>query len=114
MTASVELSTRSEEECRRSASSCPTQRTSEGQLLLPFLSFLRSIVGGEMLHLVEAMLDGVELGHVAEMPLAGEVRRARLLGLDRPAGEVDTPDSAALIALLARGDGRGAPKEYDA
>ena len=31
------------------------------------------IVGGELLHLVEAVLDRVELGLVAQMPLAREV-----------------------------------------
>lgn len=31
------------------------------------------IVRGELLHLVEAMLDRVELGLIAEVPLAGEV-----------------------------------------
>ena len=33
------------------------------------------IVGGEVPHLVEAMLDRIGVGLVAEMPLAGEVRR---------------------------------------
>ncbi len=37
------------------------------------------IVGGELLHLVEAVLDRVELGLVAEMPLAREVGRVAVL-----------------------------------
>ena len=37
------------------------------------------IIGGELLHLVEAVLDRVELGHVTEMPLAGEVRLVPVL-----------------------------------
>src|SRR5206468_5235200 len=37
------------------------------------------VVGGEFLHLVEAMLDRVGLGLVAEMPLAREVGRVAVL-----------------------------------
>ena len=37
------------------------------------------VVGGEFLHLVEAMLDRVGLGFVAEMPLAREVGRVAVL-----------------------------------
>ena len=37
------------------------------------------IVGGEILHLVEAMLDRIGLGLVAQMPFAGEVRRVAVL-----------------------------------
>ena len=37
------------------------------------------VVGGKILHLVEAVLDRIGLGLVAQMPLAGEVRRIAVL-----------------------------------
>jgi hypothetical protein len=41
-------------------------------------------------------------------------RRSRLLGLDRPAGEADTPDVSALLAALTRPANPPGPKVYDA
>src|SRR5260370_22923936 len=37
------------------------------------------IVGGKILHLVEAMLDRIGLGLIAEVPFTGEVRRVAVL-----------------------------------
>src|SRR5580704_1651436 len=37
------------------------------------------IIGGEMFHLVEAMLGRIGVGLVAQMPLAGEIRRVTIL-----------------------------------
>src|SRR5437773_11204929 len=37
------------------------------------------IIGGERFHLVEAVLDWIGFRFVAEMPLAGEVRRVTVL-----------------------------------
>jgi hypothetical protein len=37
------------------------------------------IVGGEMLHLIDAMRGGIGFGLVAEMPLAGKVGRVTVL-----------------------------------
>ena len=38
-----------------------------------FVGIDPGVVGGELFHLVETVLDGIELGHVAKMPFAGEV-----------------------------------------
>src|SRR6478672_2188343 len=38
-----------------------------------------SIISGEMFHLIEAMLDGIGVGLVTEMPLAREVGRVTVL-----------------------------------
>jgi len=77
---------------------------------------LRALELARLDHLLVALADKIDAGDVGAINAAVRIseRRARLLGLDRPADEANAPDVSVLLAALGGRGTAGERKVYDA